>query len=227
MIEIEALEKHYGSGSSAVAALRGIDLRIERGEILALVGPSGSGKTTLLNILGCLDRPTAGEVRLDGRNIHAMDHRETSRFRARHLGFVFQSFNLFSVLSAFENVEFPLLLAGVPAAERRERVLQALREVGLEGKVRRRPDELSGGEKQRVAIARALVHRPLLVLADEPTANLDLETGAAIIELMCAMNREHGTTMLICTHDPAVLRRVRRVVSIRDGRITGDRLVEP
>lgn len=219
MISILELHKTYGSGASAVHALRGIDLRIEQGEILAIVGPSGSGKTTLLNIMGCLDRPTKGTILFEDRELFSMTPRQMARFRGRSLGFVFQTFNLFAVLTAFENIEYPLLLQRVPAAERTRRVSQALEMVGLAHKARRLPGELSGGEKQRVAIARALVHRPRLVLADEPTANLDSETGAAIIALLCDLNRKLGTTIAICTHDQALISRVERVVRIRDGRL--------
>ncbi len=226
-VEVRDLRKTYGEGPSAVEALRGVDLDLRRGELVALVGPSGSGKTTLLNILGCLDRPTSGTVMVQGRNVFLEHRRTLTRFRAESLGFVFQSFNLFAVLTAFENVEYPLLLAGVPAAERERRVREMLARVGLDDGSSRRPDELSGGEKQRVAIARALVHSPALVLADEPTANLDSETGSTVIALISRLNRELGTTFLVSTHDEAILDRVQRVVAIRDGRITVPSRPEP
>ncbi|MBI2571497.1 MAG: ABC transporter ATP-binding protein [Candidatus Schekmanbacteria bacterium] len=219
MIRVEQLTKVYGSGASSVAALRGIDLAIEPGELLALIGPSGSGKTTLLNALGGLDQPTSGAITIDGQDLYRLSARQRARYRAKHLGFVFQDFNLFLVLSAAENVEYPLLLGRIPRRERRQRVDEALARVGLAEKGRRAPADLSGGEKQRVAIARALVHRPVLVLADEPTANLDSETGARIIDLLLELNRELGTTFVICTHDSAVIARVQRVVAIRDGRL--------
>jgi len=218
MIQVKQVSKVYGDGPSAVHALRSIDLEIHRGEALAFAGPSGSGKTTLLNILGCLDRPTSGTVVLDGRDLFQMSPREMAKFRAQSLGFIFQDFNLFSVLSARENVEYPLLLNRVAKSERRKRCEEALTRVGLGDKLDRKPAQLSGGEKQRVAVARALVHRPLLVLADEPTANLDSETGIRIVDLLTELNRELGTTLVISTHDRELLARIRRVVSLRDGR---------
>lgn len=226
-VEVRELRKRYGEGPSAVDALRGVDLDLRRGELVALVGPSGSGKTTLLNILGCLDRPTSGTVRIQGRDVFLEHRRTLTRFRAESLGFVFQSFNLFAVLTAFENVEYPLLLAGVRAAERQRRVREMLERVGLDDKSSRHPDELSGGEKQRVAIARALVHQPVLVLADEPTANLDSETAETVVALISRLNRELGTTFVVSTHDEAILGRVQRVLAIRDGRITVPSRPEP
>jgi len=222
MIEIQKLSKVYGRGAEAVRALDGIDLRIDRGDLLGLIGPSGSGKTSLLNLLGCLDRPTGGTIRVEGRSLFGMSDAELTRFRASSLGFIFQSFNLFDLLSARENVEYPLHLNGVPASRRHRRAAEALTRVGLGDKAGRRPDQLSGGEKQRVAIARALVHRPELVLADEPTANLDSETGARIIALLRELNQELGVTFVIATHDPALISRLGRVISIRDGRLEGD-----
>ncbi len=219
MIRVQKISKVYGQGAEEVAALRDVDLEIERGELIGLIGPSGSGKTSLLNILGCLDRPTSGQVLFDGRDLFALDDAGLTRFRATTLGFVFQGFNLFELLSAAENVEYPLELQGTAAAKRRQRALEALERVGLEAKGARRPDQLSGGEKQRVAIARALVHRPALVLADEPTANLDSDTGERIVGLLCELNRQLGATFVIATHDPALIARLGRVVSIRDGRV--------
>lgn len=223
LFELDAVHKVYGTGGEAVHALRGIDWILSPGEFTGLVGPSGSGKTTLLNLLGCLDRPTSGSVKLDGRELFSRSERQLSRLRAERLGFIFQDFNLFAVLSAYENVEYPLLLNGIPAMERHRRVDAMLERVGLRPKRSRRPDELSGGEKQRVAIARALVHRPALVLADEPTANLDSETGSRIVSLLAELNRELGTTFVIGTHDPALAPHLRRVTTLRDGRITEDR----
>jgi putative ABC transport system ATP-binding protein len=219
MIEIQKITKIYGSGAEEVRALDGIETDIERGELLGLVGPSGSGKTSLLNILGCLDRPSSGTVRVGGRDLFALSDTDLTRFRASSLGFIFQSFNLFDLLTAGENVEYPLHLNRVPSSERRRRAGEALQRVGLGGKVGRRPDQLSGGEKQRVAIARALVHEPELVLADEPTANLDSETGERIIDLLRELNRELGVTFVIATHDPALISRVGRILSIRDGHL--------
>lgn len=219
MIAARRVSKVYGHGPAAVHALREVDATLERGELIGLVGPSGSGKTSLLNILGCLDRPTSGTVLLEGRDLFAMNDRELTRFRAQALGFVFQGFNLFELLTAGENVEYPLHLAGVRAAGRRRRAAEALEWVGLADKAGRRPDQLSGGEKQRVAIARALVHRPKLVLADEPTANLDSETGARVVSLLRTLNEQLEVTFLIATHDQALLSQLDRVLSIRDGRL--------
>ena len=219
MIAARRVSKVYGHGPAAVHALCEVDATLERGELIGLVGPSGSGKTSLLNILGCLDRPTSGSVLLEGRDLFAMNDRELTRFRAQALGFVFQGFNLFELLTAGENVEYPLHLAGVRAADRRRRAAEALEWVGLADKAGRRPDQLSGGEKQRVAIARALVHRPKLVLADEPTANLDSETGARVVSLLRTLNEQLEVTFLIATHDQALLSQLDRVLSIRDGRL--------
>ena len=223
MIEVERVSKVYGEGAEAVHALREVDFIVKRGETLGLIGPSGSGKTSLLNILGCLDRPTSGTVRMEGRDLFASRDRELTRMRATALGFVFQSFNLFELLTALENVEYPLLLGGVPRAERRHRAAEALTRVGLGDKSDRWPNQLSGGEKQRVAVARAVVHRPKLVLADEPTANLDSESGARIVQLLCELNEDLEMTFVIATHDSALLSQVGRVVSIRDGRVTDGR----
>ncbi len=219
MIQVESVSKVYGLGAERVVALHDVDMTVERGELVGLVGASGSGKTSLLNLLGCLDRPSSGTVRFDGRDLFAMDDAALTRFRATTLGFVFQSFNLFELLSASENVEYPLELQGMPATKRRRLAREALERVGLEAKGDRRPDQLSGGEKQRVAIARALVHRPDLVLADEPTANLDSETSERIVALLCELNRQLGATLVVATHDPALIARLGRVVSIRDGRV--------
>jgi putative ABC transport system ATP-binding protein len=220
MIRAEQVGKVYGQGAERVVALDAVDVSVERGELVGLVGPSGSGKTTLLNILGCLDRPSSGSVHFDGRDLFALDDAALTRFRATSLGFVFQSFNLFELLSAAENVEYPLELKGMAARERRRLAAEALERVGLDAKGDRRPHQLSGGEKQRVAIARALVHRPALVLADEPTANLDSETSERIVGLLRELNRQLGATFVIATHDPALIARLGRVVSIRDGRVT-------
>ncbi len=219
MIRVDKVCMVYSSGAQAVHALRDVDLEVAGGEMLGLTGPSGSGKTSLLNILGCLDRPTSGTVRMDGEDLFAMDDRQLTRYRATTLGFIFQGFNLFELLTAVENVEYPLQLAGTARPERRRRALEALARVGLDGMAGRRPDQLSGGEKQRVAIARAIVHRPRLVLADEPTANLDSETGERIIALLSTLNEQLGTTFIIATHDPALISNLGRVASIRDGRL--------
>ena len=223
LVEVRGVEKVYEQGTK-VPALKSVSLTVDRGEFSALAGPSGSGKSTLLNIIGTLDRPTRGQVLFEGRPVSSLPAEELSDFRLRSLGFVFQAYNLIPVLSALENVEYPLVLRGMPADERRRAALEALRWVGLESMADRRPDLLSGGQQQRVAVARSIVHRPALVLADEPTANLDSKTGAALLDLMEALNREHGITFLFSSHDPAVLSRARRVVNIHDGELKGEEL---
>jgi putative ABC transport system ATP-binding protein len=202
-----------------VQALRGIDIEIGSNCVTAIAGPSGSGKTTLLNLIGCIDRPDAGELQVAGTAVGRLSDDALSDFRALHLGFVFQSFNLIPVLTAYENVEYPLRLTNVPAVKRRERVRAMLEAVGLGAHAQHRPGQLSGGQQQRVAIARALAAAPRLVLADEPTANLDSHTGAAIIELMRQMQREHEVSIIICSHDPQVIGAADDVIMIRDGRI--------
>jgi putative ABC transport system ATP-binding protein len=211
--------KIYGEGDAAVAALRHASVDIFGNRFTVLSGPSGSGKTTALNLLGGIDRASYGSVAVAGETLAAMSDNALSDFRARHIGFVFQSFNLLPVLSAYENVEYPLTLLGVPKAERRDAVLALLDEVGVGDKAARLPGELSGGQQQRVAIARALVTKPALVLADEPTANLDSATGAAIIGLMRRMQRERATSFVFSSHDPQVVASADDVVVIRDGLI--------
>ena len=219
MISGEGLVKEYLLGKVRVNALRGVSLSVQRGEFIALAGPSGSGKTTLLNILGCIEKPTAGTVTLDSRNTADLSRDELSELRLRRLGFVFQSFNLLPVLSALENVEFPLMLQGCSLDGRRSAATEALALVGLADYAAHRPNELSGGQRQRVAIARAIAPKPQVVLADEPTANLDHVTGQEIIALMRSINRSLGTTFIICSHDPKVIARTDRVVSLEDGRL--------
>ena len=221
LVEVRGVEKIY-PGNSRVAALRGVDLTVDRGEFMALAGPSGSGKSTLLNLVGTLDRPTKGEILYEGGVVSGLDANGLADFRLRTLGFVFQSYNLIPVLTARENVEYPLVLQGVGAEERERAAHEALRWVGLENHAARRPDLLSGGQQQRVAVARAIVHRPALVLADEPTANLDSKTGAALLDLMERLKQEHGVTFLFSSHDPAVLARARRVVHLLDGALHGE-----
>ena len=211
--------KTYRVGSVPVPAVRGIDIEIRRNCVTAISGPSGSGKTTLLNLIGCIDRPDEGEIVIAGTPVARLTDDALSDFRASHLGFVFQSFNLIPVLTAYENVEYPLRLTSLAAAERRERVSAMLQAVGLADQAARRPGQLSGGQQQRVAIARALAAAPALVLADEPTANLDTRTGAAIIDLMRRMQRQQQTSFVICSHDPQVIAAADEVLSIRDGRI--------
>ena len=217
------LEKSYALGRQSVPALRGVDVDIAAGEFAALEGPSGSGKSTLLNVLGLLDSPDRGRLLLDGEDSSAIAERERSALRLRRFGFVFQTFNLVPVLSAAENVEYPMALAGVPADERRRRAAALLAEVGIGEKADVRPDLLSGGQRQRVSIARALANRPEVVFADEPTANLDSATAAEILDLMRALNENDGVAFLFATHDPRVVERARRVLVIRDGRIVEER----
>ena len=211
--------KMYRLGSVEVPALSEITLDIHPQRFTVISGPSGSGKTTLLNLIGCIDRPDSGEILIDGHAVQHMSDDALSDFRARNLGFIFQNFNLLPVLTAYENVEYPLLLARVPAARRRERVHTLLEAVGLADRAQNRPGQLSGGQRQRVAIARALAPAPKLVLADEPTANLDSQTGAAIISLMRQMQRDHQVSFVFSSHDPQVLAEADDAVMIRDGRI--------
>ncbi len=217
VVSVVSVTKEYRLGRARVPALRGITLAVEPGALVALCGPSGSGKTTLLNIMGCLDRPTTGQVRVMNADVLTLSDGRLSDLRNRQIGFIFQTFNLIPVLTASENVEYPLLLQGVGRRERQRRASMILEEVGLRDHARHRPDELSGGQRQRVAIARALVTDPQIILADEPTANLDSETGRSILELMKRANREHGTTFVFSTHDGEVLRYADRVYQIRDG----------
>ena len=215
-IEIEQLHKTYDAGPTQVHALKGLDLTIERGELLAIMGPSGSGKTTLLEILGCLSLPSSGSYRLNGRSVAEIAANGLSQLRGEEIGFVFQSFNLLPRLSAVENVELPLVYRRVARRERRSRALEALERVGLAQRSTHRPGALSGGERQRVAIARALVNRPSLVLADEPTGNLDSETGDEILSLLRSVHQE-GSTVVIVTHDPRVADLAGRRLTLRDG----------
>ncbi len=223
LVNLQGIKKVYLLGRTEVPALSGVDLRIERGEFTVVMGPSGSGKSTLLNIIGCLDRPTAGTYELDGMRVEGRDFDALAEIRNRKIGFIFQLFNLIPVLNVVENIEFPCLLRrGDREGGRalRARVEQLAGEVGLGPFLAHKPDELSGGQRQRVAIARALVTRPELVLADEPTANLDSVTSTQIIDLMLRLNREKGVTFLFSTHDPRMVRHAQRVVHIGDGRIT-------
>jgi putative ABC transport system ATP-binding protein len=216
---LRGVGRHYDTDAGRVVALAAVELDVERGELLAIAGPSGSGKSTLLGLLGALDRPSAGEVVVDGVALAALDARQLALLRRDKIGFVFQAYNLIPVLTAEENVEYVMLLQGLPEAERRARARAMLAEVGLAELAQRRPPELSGGQQQRVAVARALAARPALILADEPTANLDSATAAALLELMLGLNRSHGTTFVFSTHDPMVMERAGRVVHLRDGRV--------
>ncbi len=222
MIRMRQIRKVYSTGRVDVEALRGIDLDIPRNEYIAISGPSGSGKSTLMNIIGCLDTPTSGEYVLSGETVGGLDRNRLAEIRNRHIGFVFQNFNLLPYASALENVELPLLFAGVPANERRERAVAMLERVELEDRMDHKPTELSGGQMQRVAIARALVNRPAIVLADEPTGNLDSGSGKGIVGLFGELHAA-GQTIVIITHDAAVARLAHRVVGISDGQITEDR----
>ncbi len=215
-------QKRYALGETEVVALAGVDVEIGAGEFVAIAGPSGSGKSTLLHLLGALDAPDGGSVAIEGRDLATLSERERTFLRRRRLGFVFQSFHLVPVLSALENVEYPLWIDDVPAAERRERARKMLAAVGLEKRLDHRPDRLSGGERQRVAIARALVHEPVAVLADEPTGNLDSANGAAIFDLMRSVRRELGTTFVLATHDPILMAASPRQIDLRDGRVVSD-----
>ena len=225
VIDAHELSKTYTEGPVPVEAVKDVHLHIEAGEFIALVGPSGSGKTTLLNMIGGLDEPTKGKVVIDGTDITGMKENKLIDFRLRNIGFVFQAYNLIPVLTAEENIEFIMLLQGTGKDERKQRVQQLLEEVGLQGKGSSRPSELSGGQQQRVAVARALASKPKFVLADEPTANLDSTTAANLLDIMEKLNKEEGMTFVFSTHDPRVIQRARRVVTLVDGEIEKDELV--
>lgn len=217
----ERVYKEYHLGDVTFEALKGVSLSVMDGDFLAIAGSSGSGKTTLLNLFGCIDSITSGSIRIDNYDIASLNPHQLSNFRAHKIGFIFQTFNLLSVLSVWENVEYPLLILGVPKKQRLERVEKALAEVGLETHRHHRPSQLSGGQRQRVAIARALVKNPSLILADEPTANLDKATANGILDLMQRINRETGSTFIFSSHDPDLLSRVERVVHLSDGKVVG------
>jgi putative ABC transport system ATP-binding protein len=219
VVQLEDVTKIYTIGDVETRAVDGVSLGIADGEFTALVGPSGSGKTTILQLMGCLDQPHRGAVRIDGQDVTRFSANQRADVRRERIGFIFQFFALVPVLSAYENVELPLLLNGVDAKERRERAMGLLHAVGLEERVEHRPDQMSGGEQQRVAIARALASRPSLVLADEPTANLDTANGQAVMEIMQRLNEQTGTAFIFATHDPRVIAYARRVVELRDGKI--------
>jgi putative ABC transport system ATP-binding protein len=223
VVEMVDLYKDYKVGKVLFPALRGINLKIEDGEFTAIAGPSGSGKTTLLNIIGCLDIPTKGDVLIDGTSITTLSTKEKAEFRKNELGFVFQTFNLIPVLTAYENVEMPLILVNMPAEEKKERVISILEEVGLSEFINRKSNEMSGGQQQRVAIARALVKKPSMVLADEPTANLDSMNAKEILSLMKELNKKKKTTFIFSTHDPLVMEFAERIIYLRDGKIASDK----
>jgi putative ABC transport system ATP-binding protein len=222
IVKLEAVEKIYKQGKIEVPALRGLDLEVRRGEFMALTGPSGSGKTTALNLIGGLDVPTRGKVLVDDRDLATMSRGELSRMRRDKIGFVVQAYILVPVLTAYENAEMVLRLQGVAAAQRRDKVMQLLRDVGLAGLEHRRPAEMSGGQQQRVAIARAIATDPVVTLADEPTANVDSATAEMLLELMETLNRERQVTFIFSTHDPRVMARARRVVHMVDGAVDSD-----
>jgi len=223
IVRANRITKDYGEGRIVTHALRGVDFVLSAGEFAAMAGPSGSGKTTLLNIIGGLDRPTSGAVYIEMSEITGLSGSRLSRLRRDRIGFVFQSYNLIPVLTAFENAEYVLLLQNVNRAERRERVMRVLKDVGLNGLEQRFPRELSGGQQQRVAIARAIAPEPALILADEPTANVDSETGGGLMDLMRRLNEQKGITFLFSTHDQAVMKCARRLITLRDGLVIEDR----
>ncbi|MBX3277324.1 MAG: ABC transporter ATP-binding protein [Acidobacteria bacterium] len=225
MIQLDHIHKIYTMGDVEVHALRGVSLTIREGEFVAIMGASGSGKSTMMNIIGCLDRPSRGAYILDGQDVSELSKDERADIRNRKIGFVFQGFNLLSRTSALENVELPMLYAGVEGAERRRRALDALASVGLAGREQNHPNQLSGGQQQRVAVARALVNQPALILADEPTGNLDSRTSVEVMEIFQRLNREHGITLILVTHEPDIAEYAKRIIVFKDGRIKRDELV--
>ena len=224
VVELDEVAKVYPQGDQHVDALRGITMTVKSGEFTAISGPSGSGKTTALNLIGALDTPTSGTVRIDGTDLSTLNRKQLSRLRRDRIGFVFQAYNLLPVLSAYENAEIVMAVQGVDEADRRPRVMELLANVGLKGMEDRRPSELSGGQQQRVAIARAIAAKPAVVLADEPTANVDSHTADHLLEMMEGLNRVQGVTFLFSTHDPRVMERARRVVRLVDGQIESDKV---
>lgn len=222
MIQVQKVVRNYKTGETVVKALKGVSLDITDGEFVSIAGPSGSGKTTLLNLIGCIDALDGGEIVIEGSPVSRMDKRAKTEFRRNNLGFIFQTYNLIPVLSAYENVSFVLSILNISREETHERTMRILKEVGLEGMEDRRPDRLSGGQQQRIAIARALVKNPKIVLADEPTANLDSKTGEEILKIMKQMNEKYGTTFIFSTHDSMVMDYARRLVLLHDGQITSD-----
>jgi putative ABC transport system ATP-binding protein len=226
VIELENIHKTYSMGDVQVHALRGVSLTIREGEFVAIMGASGSGKSTTMNILGCLDRPTKGSYTLDGQDVSRMSKDERADIRSRKIGFVFQGFNLLSRTSALENVELPMIYASVPTAQRHARAIESLAAVGLAGREQNHPNQLSGGQQQRVAVARALVNDPALILADEPTGNLDSRTAVEVMEIFQRLNRERGITLVLVTHEPDIAQYAQRVVVFKDGKIKKDYQVE-
>ena len=219
VVKVENVTRVYKIGSVETQALRGVNLTIENGEFTSLIGPSGSGKTTLLQMIGCLDQPSSGRVFVDGKDVTRLNRNQRADMRKGHIGFIFQFFALIPTLTAYENIEMPLLLNGFSANQRRERVMELLKAVDLADRANNRPDQMSGGQQQRVAIARALATKPALILADEPTANLDTVNGEQVMEIMTRLNKETGVTFVFATHDPRVIKYARRVVTLQDGLI--------
>jgi putative ABC transport system ATP-binding protein len=226
VVKVENVTRVYKVGAVETRALQGVNLSIESGEFTTLVGPSGSGKTTLLQMIGCLDQPTSGRVFVDGKDVTTLNRNQRADMRKGHIGFVFQFFALIPTLSAYENVEMPLLLTNHGSSERRERVMHLLDAVGLADRANNRPDQMSGGQQQRVAVARALATKPALVLADEPTANLDTANGEQVMEIMAKLNKETGVTFIFATHDSRVIKFAKRVVTLRDGLVVEDSLAK-
>ena len=219
IVEAKALTKDFHLGKTLIHALKDVDFAVSEREFLAIAGPSGSGKSTLLNLIGCIDLPTSGSIKIDGIDVSGLSSDELADLRATKIGFIFQMFNLIPVLSAFENIEYPLLRKKIKHHVRKEKVMDALKNVGLESFAMHKPDELSGGQRQRVAIARALVSEPKIILADEPTANLDHKTGTAVLEVMKKINEDQGTVFIFSTHDPKVMSMASRIVQLADGKV--------
>ncbi len=227
LIDVRKVEKIYQLGRTSVPALKGVSFAVHPGEFISIMGPSGCGKTTLLNVIGCIDRATSGEVLIEETNLEELNDNEEADIRLHKIGFIFQSFNLIPVLDVYENIEFPMILAGTPKKKRREFIMYLIDEVGLRDFIDHKPDELSGGQRQRVAIARALVNRPKMVIADEPTANLDSETGDMVLQVMRELNERDKVTFIFSTHNPDVNRYAGRVIRLKDGLIVSDEAREP